>query len=156
MRHFFVPVYTFTHPKEGTTRDVAIVNRKRGMPSKLWAYEGLLSLFGGGAEPGEGRVDTLLREGGEELAALDFSAADLGDDNAVFVAPPDALFAFTVTGIDCGAWTQAECQRLSATCEEGVLDWVALRDDFFAPALWADRYMAEAVKALLERRSAAR
>lgn len=115
VRHFLLPLLTFTHPKGGDPVGVALVNRKRGMPAKAAAWEGALGLFGGLAEPGEDRMATLRREvwddgDGSELPALPRDGK-WGDPVEGFGG------AYTITPYYVAApWTQDLYRGLAATC----------------------------------------
>lgn len=143
VRHYVAPMYLFEHPKGGDPYFVLVVNRKRGMPPKGWRWEGKLSLFGGGANPGEDRLTALRRELGEELPFL--SLDRIWD--APFVGVVGA-FPYTITLLPTGSmWSQGEAKALAGGCEEGVLDWIAVRSEAdrvaadWAPDAWVDPKM---------------
>ncbi len=129
VRHYLLPIYTCTDARCREPYLVAVVNRKRAMPDKLWRWTGALALFGGAAEPGEDTLAALRREMQEELPVLALDG--LGSLQTREVT--GELFTFTVTPLLCGAWTQEEYQRLAASCAEGAVDWIAYR-----PSLCAD------------------
>ncbi len=144
VRHYVAPMYLFEHPKGGDPYFVLVVNRKRGMPPKGWRWEGKLSLFGGGANPGEDRLTALRRELGEELWGLDLNGLD---SDAPFAEVVGA-FPYTITLLPTGSmWSQGEAKALAGGCEEGVLDWIAVRSEAdrvaadWAPDAWVDPKM---------------
>jgi 8-oxo-dGTP pyrophosphatase MutT (NUDIX family) len=113
MRHFFLPIFRFAHPKDaGVSELAAIVNRKRLMRRGLRQFESLVGLLGGKAEPGEDRVACLKRELAEEVGF------DLDTVDEAWVLDEGG---FTVT------WFFAKdgdalVRQLAGRCEEGVID----------------------------------
>lgn len=141
MRHFIIPLFSFSHPKGAYTTNIALVNRKRGMPPKLAEWEGALSLFGGAAQAGETPRQTIHREVivEGELGHLGVTPGVYGDTRE--------YNGHTATPFFCTQpWTQARYREFAATCDEGILDWVQsnFRDNWLA-APWGYPDMPTAV-----------
>lgn len=122
VHHYIAPVFRFEHPEGGPPQRFVILNGKAMMPPWLRAYEGAVSLFGGKAEEGEDRLDTLRRELSEELPSLRGALdARAGWADHEPVSSRGDLYRYTVTAVDCGVWSQEIYQELAATCGEGYV-----------------------------------
>lgn len=127
-RHYLLPVYVWKHPtKGGDTIPYVLLNGKRLMPPKLQPWEGHKCLFGGGAEEGEEKNETLIRETKEEIPPLLSSlTAALAAERALTLSYEGEPYDFTITAYYAGVWCQRLYRTLAADCHEGEVSLVSL------------------------------
>lgn len=140
MRHFIIPLFSFAHPKGAYTTNIALVNRKRGMPPKLAQWEGALSLFGGAAQEGETPRQTIHRE-----VIVEGELGHLAQTPGIYAATAE-YGGFTATPFFCTQpWTQQLYREFAATCDEGILDWVQANSTDWLAGPWGYPDMLDAV-----------